>query len=194
MRYGPNRISINSDVALHEIYSARSNVQKSKLYEVFESFFLVASSGSIIDKVKHGSRRRIVGQALTLPAVKSMEGLILDNVRMFCDHLAETRPSNGTELSDIDWSPGRNMTDWVARLTIDIIGGLLFGQAWGFLTAERKKAFLETIPAGTKGFLMVRFLTQTTVLGLLLADQTVGGSHAGDLDFEDGPRLFTLYY
>ena len=157
VRYGPDRISINSSVAMHEIYSAKSSFQKSQLYEVFESFFKVASSGSIINKVKHGSRRRIVGQALTLPAVKSMEGLILDNVRKFCDHLVEARPSNETELSDSDWSPGRNMTDWVSRLTIDIIGGLLFGQAWDILTAERKKAFLETIPAGTKGFLMVSF-------------------------------------
>ena len=156
MRYGPNRISINSHVALQEIYGPKGNVQKSQLYEVFRSFFKVASSGSITDKAKHGSRRRIVGQALTPSAVKSMEGFILNNVRDFCDHLAEARPNNEAELSD--WGPGRNMTDWIAQLTIDIIGGLLFGQAWNTLTAERKKAFLETIPAGTKGFLMVESL------------------------------------
>ena len=167
MRYGPNRISINSSVALHEIYNARGSLQKSKLYEVFRSFFKVASSGSIIDKVKHGARRRIIGQTLTLPSLKSMEGLILDNVRQFCDNLVEARQSNGIELSDSDWSHGRNMTDWNSRLTIDIIGGLLFGHAWDTLTPERKDIFLEAIPAGTKGFLMVCF-SQATMFGHFL--------------------------
>lgn len=148
VRYGPNRISINTADALHEIYGARTSVQKAKLYDVFQSFFGVASSGSIINKLQHGSRSRMVKQALTLSAVKSMEGMILDNVGQFCHNLA-----NGTGE---EWSNGRDMTQWIAHLTIDIIGGLLVGQCWNEVSGERKRAFLETIPAGTKGFLMVR--------------------------------------
>ena len=169
VRYGPNRISINTAVALHEVYGARSNVQKSKLYHVFQSFFGVASSGSIIDKAQHGSRRRIVGQALTLPAVKSMEGFILDNVRDFCHRLVDAKPHDWIDPNSSEWSAGRNMTDWVARLTIDIIGGLLFGQAWHVLTGEQKRAYVEAIPAGTKGFLMVEPPVQASLFshGLL---------------------------
>lgn len=130
-------------------------MQKSKLYRVFGSFFGLASSGSIIDKVQHGSRRRIVGQALTISAVKSMEGFILDKVQSFCHQLVDPKPLNGNQPTGSEWSAAKNMTDWVARLTIDIIGGLLNGQAWHSLSKERKRAFLETIPSGTKGFLMV---------------------------------------
>ena len=130
-------------------------MQKSKLYRVFGSFFGVASSGSMIDKLQHGSRRRIVGQALTIPAVKSMEGFILDKVHSFCHQLVDPKPLNGAQPASGDWSAAKNMTEWLARLTIDIIGGLLSGQAWYTLSKERKRAFLETIPSGTKGFLMV---------------------------------------
>ena len=130
-------------------------MQKSKLYRVFGSFFGLASSGSIIDKVQHGFRRRVVGQALTISAVKSMEGFILDKVQKFCHQLVDPKPLDGIQPTSSEWSAAKIMTDWVARLTIDIIGGLLNGQAWHSLSKERKRAFLETIPSGTKGFLMV---------------------------------------
>lgn len=119
----------------------------------------------MIDKLQHGSRRRIVGQALTLPAIKSMEGFILDNVQNFCNHLVEALPHNEIQPVGSEWSTARNMTDWVARLTIDIIGGLLTGHAWYILTGDRKRAFLETIPSGTKGFLMVGLSHRTVVPG-----------------------------
>ncbi|KAL8789819.1 MAG: hypothetical protein Q9195_006654 [Heterodermia aff. obscurata] len=150
VRYGPNRIAINTPTALHEIYSVRSSVQKSSLYTVFQRFFKVASSGSLIDKAEHGSRRRIIGQIVTVPVLKSMEVFILDNVQRFCEQLAGA----DFEVRDGEWSPGRDMTDWIARMAIDNIAGLLFGQAWIKLDVGSKREFLASIPAGTKGFLM----------------------------------------
>ena len=76
---------------------------------------------------------------------------MLDNVQAFCERLAGT----GDEPTDGDWSPGRDMTVWIARMAIDIIGGLYFGQVWIEMDGEKKRELVEAIPAGTKGFLMV---------------------------------------
>ena len=87
-----------------------------------------------------------------------MEGIILNPVREWCGLLAPCDAhGDKTSLGD-GWSAGRNMTEWIARLTVDIIGGLLFGQAWDAVEPERKKAFLAALAAGTEGFLLVHFL------------------------------------
>ena len=116
----------------------------------------------MIDKTDHASRRRIISQIVTLPALKSMEAFLLDNVQGFCEQLAGA----GDEVKEGGWSPGRDMTDWIARLMIDIIGGLFFGQSWITLDVDSKREFLEAIPAGTKGFLMVWPLAYATILSL----------------------------
>ena len=127
-------------------------MQKSSLYTVFQRFFKVASSGSLIDIAQHAARRRIIGQIVTLPVLKSMEAFVLDNVQGFCERLAGAE----SQTKEGEWGPGRDMTDWVARMAIDTIGGLLFGQAWTTLDGDRKGEVVNAIPAGTKGFLMVR--------------------------------------
>lgn len=160
MRYGPNRISINTNTALHEIYGTRSNVQKSKFYNVFRAFFEVSGSITIIDKVQHGFRRRIMSQALTIPAIKSMERSILENVQNFCDQLVGIQSRDVAEPMSREWSAGRNMTDWLARLTFDIVGDLCFGRKWNVVKSKRNRSFLEAIPAGTAGLLLVKFCYQ----------------------------------
>ncbi|KAL8841180.1 MAG: hypothetical protein Q9170_001034 [Blastenia crenularia] len=154
VRYGPNRISINTNTALREIYGMRSNVQKSKFYNVFSAFFEVPGSITIINKVEHGFRRRITSQALTTSAIKSMEELILDNVTSFCNQLVNAASPDAAEPVNGGWSAGRNMTDWLARLTFDIIGDLCFGRKWNVVNAKRNRSFLDAIPAGTAGLLL----------------------------------------
>ena len=76
---------------------------------------------------------------------------MLEIVQGFCERLTGAE----SEAKEGEWSPGRDMTDWIAQMAIDIIAGLLFGQAWIAMDAESKREFREAIPAGTKGFLMV---------------------------------------
>ncbi|KAL9593580.1 MAG: hypothetical protein Q9219_007485 [cf. Caloplaca sp. 3 TL-2023] len=154
VRYGPNRISINTNAALHEIYGTKSNVQKSKFYDVFRAFFEVPGSITLIDKVQHGFRRRITSQALTISAIKSMEGLILDNIRNFCEQIITLGGHGSARKTSDDWSPGENMTEWLARLTFDIVGDLCFGRKWNVTSSERNRSFLEAIPEGTAGLLL----------------------------------------
>lgn len=187
VRYGPNRIAINTPSALHEIYSVRSSVQKSSLYAVFQRFFKVAGSGSIIDKAEHASRRRIISQTVTVPVLKSMEVFVLDNVQRFCEQLAGAE----SEAREEEWSPGRDMTDWVARMAIDIIGGLFLGQSWITLDENSKREFVESIPAGTKGFLMVKsFADPDEHLRAWSANKIYQGwTYARDPNVETRPHL-----
>lgn len=133
----------------------RSNVQKAKFYNAFSSFFSVPSTITFIDKAQHGFRRRIINQALAVSALKGMERLMLDNIRKFCDQLVDTEPQDAAELPSREWSTCKNMTDWFARLTFDIVGDLSFGRNWNVVDSERNRSFLKNIPAGTAGLLLV---------------------------------------
>lgn len=156
MRYGPNRISINTNTALHSIYSARANVQKAKFYNVFTALFKVPGTVTIIDKVEHGIRRRLTNQGLTMSAIKSMEGLMLENIRSFCDQLVDVKRRSADDAAASEWSAGRNMTKLLARVTFDIVGDLCFGRNWNVIKSERNRSFLDIIPEGTAGMLLVR--------------------------------------
>lgn len=167
VRYGPNRISINTNTALHNIYQSRSNVQKSKFYNIFSAFFAVPGTITIINKATHGFRRRIVNQALTAAAVKSMERLMLGNIRSFCNELVENKSEEDVEPLSREWSAARNMTDWLARLTFDIVGDLCFGRNWNVVRSERNRSFLKIIPAGTAGLLIVRQIFPMAIPGFM---------------------------
>ena len=78
---------------------------------------------------------------------------MLENMRNFCDQLGNSKLAS--ELVQSEWSAGRNMTDWLARLTFDIVGDLCFGRNWNVVNSERNRSFLQIIPAGTAGLLLV---------------------------------------
>lgn len=128
MRYGHNRISVNTATALHQIYGTKTNFQKSRIYENFSAFFKVPGFLLIIDKVQHGFRRRITSHALTVSANKSMEDLILDNVRDWFGKLVSAEIHDTAEPANREWSVSRKMTNWLSRLTFDIVGDLSFGR------------------------------------------------------------------
>ena len=154
VRFGPNRISFNNASALEEIYGFKANTQKSSFYKVFEVFFKVPGSMSTINKKEHKLKRRIVSQALTAAAIKSMETHIIDGVRVFCKNLSN-ETSVSTEIAQ-GWSSLQNMTDSFGRLTFDIIGDLCFGQKWNVTNSGRNRKFVEIIPDGVAGLLLVR--------------------------------------
>ncbi|KAL9005812.1 MAG: hypothetical protein Q9188_001430 [Gyalolechia gomerana] len=105
-----------------------SNVQKSGIYENFNAFCKVPGSLLIIDKVQHGFRRRITSHALTVSANKSMEDLILDNIRDWFGKLVSAEMHDTAEPANREWSVSRKMANWLSRLTFDIVGDLSFGR------------------------------------------------------------------
>lgn len=65
VRYGPNRISINTAAGLKKVYGSKANTQKSRsFYNVFAHFFHSDSTLTIVDRAVHGRKRRVMAQAL----------------------------------------------------------------------------------------------------------------------------------
>ncbi|KAL8757990.1 MAG: hypothetical protein Q9184_004061 [Pyrenodesmia sp. 2 TL-2023] len=145
VRFGPNRISINSATALRDIYSTRANVQKSSVYSSYKHFFSgIDMSMTTIDRKKHAYKRRVNAQALTSAAIKSLEERILRNVRVFCDSLVEER-------SVMEWSSPKDMTRHIGWLVSDIMGDVTFSKNWEVQRSARYRKFVEDGPLGVAG-------------------------------------------
>ena len=148
VRYGPNRVSINSTTAAQDIYSVHSNVQKSQAYATFKHFFGdVDMSMTIIDKKKHAFRRRINVKALTPKAIKDLEDKILENVRYFCHGLVDEESH--------EWSSAKDMTKLVGYLVSDIMGDVTFSRNWNVLRDAENRHFVEELPKGVSGIHLV---------------------------------------
>ena len=141
MRYGPNSISINSSTALKTIYHPRANVQKSGWYKIFRHAFDIPNSLTMIDKERHGFKRRILSQGLTTSAIKLMEDHIFKNTDIFYENLTDKERK-------ADWSSARNMSDWTGYLTFDIMGDLCFGRNWNIMKNETNRDLTKAFSGG----------------------------------------------
>jgi len=148
VRFGPNRIAVNSNSALKDIYAVRANTQKSQYYSVFSHFFKVPMSMTTIDRKKHAFKRRVDSEALSANTIKSMEGLVLNNARMFCHYMVD-------EKSPGDWSDARDMTNWFGYLMFDIMGDIVFNQNWKMMSGEDNRPIIDTLAQGVSGLNLV---------------------------------------
>ncbi len=101
-----------------------------------------------IDRKDHASKKRILSQALTATAIKSMEDSILTNVRKFCQHLLDEKPSRG-------WNEPKNMTEWIAYVTSDIMGEITFDRSWNPIERDENRHILRIISQGVAGLNLV---------------------------------------
>ncbi|KAL8951297.1 MAG: hypothetical protein Q9222_002719 [Ikaeria aurantiellina] len=160
VRFGPNRISINSDTALKTIYSTNANVQKSQVYSTYKHFFAETDmSMTTIDRKKHAFKRRVNVQALTPTNVKSLEERILKNIRYFCDSLIE-------ETSPTGWSVSKNMTKLFGYLVSDIMGDVTFSKNWNVQRQIRNRKFVEDGPLGVAGIHLTGYMPMLLSCGL----------------------------
>lgn len=148
MRYGPNRISVNSASALQSIYSTQANTRKSQWYSVWVQFFKTDMSMSTIDRKKHAMKRRIVTRALNSAAVKQMEDRILKNIRRLCELLID-------QEIQTEWSTPKDMTKLVAYCTSDIMGDTTFSRNWNMLDSQENRDIFYLLPRGIGGLSLV---------------------------------------
>ncbi|KAL8951794.1 MAG: hypothetical protein Q9222_002243 [Ikaeria aurantiellina] len=151
VRIGPNRISINSASALRTIYSATANTQKSKNYNVFNHLFKIPMVATIIDRKRHAFRRRIHAQALSATAVRALEPSLLISVQKFIRILDDG-------LIAEEWSEARNMTQWMAYLSSDILGDLTFSRNRNLLESEDNRNIPEVVAQGLGGLNLAGYM------------------------------------
>lgn len=125
VRFGPNSLSFNSATALKEIYGFKSNVRKARFYEAFWATKDSFSTHSAISKSIHARKRRVLSQAFSDAAIKSMENHILAHVRQFCQNLAGdnslTTFASAGNTEDKGYGAPVEISDQANYLTFDIV-------------------------------------------------------------------------
>jgi hypothetical protein len=157
VRFGPNRISVNTAEGLQKIYGSRANTRKSSYYNVFGDVFHGDSSLTTIDHQIHAKKKRTVSSALSESSIRSMEELVLRNIRIFCAALIE--PSSDTLGKSSNekggWGEPKNMTDWTDYLSFDIMGDICFSSSFDMLRSSANRYILKVLPEGVNGLNVV---------------------------------------
>lgn len=144
VRYGPNRVSINSVTALKTIYNPKANCRKSSLFAVFPRFFNSWSTQTIIEteKFQHVSKRRAISQALHGKAIKHIEEAVVRNLQKLCSLLADAS-GNG-------WSSPFNVAELTKYLSFDIMGEVCFGESFKMLDTTENRYIVNVLSDGAQ--------------------------------------------
>ena len=139
---------MNTATALRDIYGFRANTQKARFYTVFSFVFKVPMIVTTVDAKHHAFRRRILSQAVTTGAISEMEDTLLSKTRLFCQYLLANQPS-------ADGNTARNMTEWMAYLTSDIMGEITFSSDWDTMQNPKNRPILTLVSQGVAALTLV---------------------------------------
>lgn len=154
VRYGPNRVSLNSASASLELHDVNSNTFKAEVYGVFKHFFGAEMSLTTIDHAVHAFRRRVNVAALKPAVIKSLGARLPSHVDYLIQALQRgTAPSADGKTQS--WSSGKNMTDFLSYCIMDIMSDLTFTQTLNVQREAKNRHFVSSIPKGVGGMHLV---------------------------------------
>ncbi|KAK5742912.1 hypothetical protein LTS12_024030 [Elasticomyces elasticus] len=152
-------VHAGSPTALHQIYGSNTaNVRKSKFYEVLDGG---STTHTEIDKEKHSARRRVLSHAFSDAALRAAEEYVVSHVRKFVELLgpegsglggrvSQNAGEKAVRMTDENWSPSRDMTEWCNWLAYDIMGNLVFGKSYNCLDTEDYRWMPIVMTQGTR--------------------------------------------
>ena len=160
VRYGPNSISINSNIALSEIYGFKANVRKAHFYSAFPAQKGAWSTHSAIDKSLHARKRRVLSQAFSESAMRGLQPHILGVIRTFTDVIGDifTRAnSDSDKTATEEWSKPKDMGLYANYLSYDILGDICYGESFDTLESPENRFAVGLVPLSSKyHFLMAQ--------------------------------------
>lgn len=154
VRYGPNRVSLNSASASLDLHDVNSNTFKAEVYGVFKHFFGAEMSLTTMDHAAHAFRRRVNVAALKPAVIKSLGSRMPSHV----DYLIQTLQRDTAPSADgktQSWSTGRNMTEFFSYCIMDIMSDLTFTQTLNVQREAKNRHFVTSIPKGVGGMHLV---------------------------------------
>jgi hypothetical protein len=108
VRYGPNKLLVNTANGVQDIYGHKSNVKKAQFYSQFHRG-LLPSALSAYDKDDHVPRRKALNPSFSEAALKNYDRTIARHADIFIDKMVD---ENRVLTGSSDWSVGRNMALW----------------------------------------------------------------------------------
>ncbi|TEA13259.1 Cytochrome P450 monooxygenase apf7 [Colletotrichum sidae] len=147
VRYGPNRLLVNTEAGLKGIYGHGKNVRKSKAYHRISLVKGVEATQSVVDKAKHGKLRRILNQGLSDSYIRNMDSELTRLASLFASTLGASRdhfhPS--TEGAQDGWSCPKNMGHYCDYYTFDVISHLVFAESYHLLESPENHWIADAI-------------------------------------------------
>ncbi|KAJ4856997.1 cytochrome p450 domain-containing protein [Trichoderma breve] len=153
VRFGPNRLSINSARASRDLHDVNSNTFKADAYGSFKRFFGAEMSLTTVDHKAHAFRRRVNMTAITPAAVKEFEDQVTPHLDEFISIIGEGAGSKSQ--GEHGWSPGKDMSYAVAFCIADIMGSVTFGRTWNVQRDPKYRHFVKDLPNGVAGIHLV---------------------------------------
>lgn len=151
VRVAPNFVSVNTIEGLSDIYGHGKKIQKGEFYNAFPAIKGVYNTHNAIDKTVHGRKRRVLSQAFSDHALKSMEDTVLLHIRQLCSILGESKGKGGENVV-------RNMADWFSYLTYDVMGELCFGKSYDLLIGGARRKMVGLVDRAAYRHYVVRTL------------------------------------
>jgi hypothetical protein len=113
VRYGPNKLLVNTASGVQDIYGHKNNVKKAQYYSPFHKG-LVPSALSAYDKDDHVPRRKILNPSFSEAALKQYDVTIAKHADIFIDKVVENNSSSGSQTmtGNSAWTVGRDMALW----------------------------------------------------------------------------------
>ncbi|KAL9085921.1 MAG: hypothetical protein Q9165_007404 [Trypethelium subeluteriae] len=128
-------LSINNVEALNDIYGFNKNVSKpEEFYSAFRVNKHARNVFNTADKEEHRRKRRIMSKAFSAKALPNYAPFISSKVEELSTKLNGDQPIGVPS----HWRTF-NMADELNYLMLDIMGGLCFGEAFGFISGKGKE-------------------------------------------------------
>ncbi|RDL30473.1 Cytochrome P450 [Venustampulla echinocandica] len=143
VRYAPNRLMINTNTGLKDIYSYSKSFQKSEVYHAM--VHRAPNTLTCVDKKKHGRKRRIISQGFSDSALRGFENTILTHIRKLCNQVEADVAPQKMDSKSAPWSEGQNMGKWSNYLTFDIMSDVIFGESYALLEKPDNRFVIKAI-------------------------------------------------
>lgn len=130
VRIGPNHLSFTDPQAFKDIYGHRlgGGPEMSKTDVFSRTIRAVPTSILNADREEHGRVRRALAHGFSDSSMRQQESMIVEYVDLLVQRLHE-ECDNGKRVL--------NMEEWYNWTTFDIVGNLVFGQAFGSLKSTK---------------------------------------------------------
>ena len=147
VRHRPDAINFQTAEAARAIYDSKSNVRKSKQYQLWPRHTTAQTTFSLIDKSAHARRRRVLDNVFSDKALRSAEDVAIRHISRWFELLLSDEHSG----QETQWTKSKDMKQWFGYLILDMISELCLGQS--FETKEPGDNAKKTIPRGIVGYL-----------------------------------------
>ena len=121
VRFTPGMVDFQSAQALRDILGFKSNVQRSRDYEIWQKDETDVNTINTSDVALHHKKRRILNLSFTEKSVRAAGVFIQKHVDRWNELL--------TDEEGKDWSQPRNISEWNDYLVFDILCDLCFGRS-----------------------------------------------------------------